>query len=65
MTKKTSEARLRANSKYETKNQRKNVIFRVDDDKDLIEAIDADKGNSFSPLVKSLLRYHYDLEQKD
>lgn len=62
MTKKTSEARLRANSKYESKNTRKNVIFRVDDDKDLIEAIDADKGNSFSPLVKSLLRHHYKLE---
>lgn len=62
MTKKTSDARLRANSKYETKNQRKNVIFKVDDDKDLIEAIDADKSNSFSPLVKSLLRHHYELE---
>lgn len=62
MTKKTSDAKLLTNAKYEAKNTRKNVIFKVGDDKDLIEAIEADKSNSFSPLVKSLLRHHYELE---
>lgn len=65
MTPKTSPAKLRSNEKYEAKNTRKNVIFKTVGDKDLIDAIDADKEFSFSPLVKSLLRSHYNLDQKD
>lgn len=58
MTNKTRASKLLSNSKYETKNQRKNVIFKAEEDADLIAAIELDEA-SFSPLVKSLLVDHY------
>ena len=55
---KTPKSKLKANAKYEQKLTRKNVIFKQEDDKKLLDAIDKD-SESFSGLVKRLLAEHY------
>ena len=54
----TPSYKLRANANYEAKLTRKNVIFKQTDDADLLADIAAD-AESFTPLVKRLLREHY------
>lgn len=57
-----TQAMKRAIKKYEKKISRKNVVFRSDNDSDLIEAIGAD-STPFSGLVKELLRVHYGIDR--
>lgn len=54
----TLKSKLKANAKYEKKLTRKNVIFKQEEDKELLNAIDQD-NEPFSSLVKRLLSEHY------
>lgn len=57
---KTPKSKLAANARYEQKLTRKNVIFKQDEDKRLLDAIEQD-NEPFNSLVKRLLAEHYEI----